>query len=341
MTHALPKTFLAHLPKAQPLYTALYVHTFYEAQATLGKLTISPKALSQTFNVLETDIVSAFQYWQANLLIHLKFGQSLEIEFILEGETADEAQTPAQLPKNVVFLNATKPTYSPMELEMYKNKYGNIAHIFAIAEKALGRLLSANELSTLFGFYDWLRLPVDVIELLLQHCVSSNHRNMNYIEAIALDWSENNINTYELALGQIQNFNKNYRDILKALGQGSRDITTKEKKLIDKWLNDYQLPLEVVLEACDKTVMTISKPSLSYTESIIETWHSNNVRSLSDVAELERQFKSLKAAPTPNTTPAAPKAQVSKFANYSSSNAINYSELEDIEVGLMKNLLNG
>ena len=334
----LQEKFIEEILVANPLHTAVFVYTTQTIKGS--KILVSPSTLAQKFGVSEMEIISAFQYWQAKMFIHLKFGQELEIEFIEQNNEEDTAPQEAA-PQNLVYLktNQPKPTYSPMELEMYKDKYGNIAHLFNTAEKSLGRLLSASELSTIFSFYDWLRLPIDVIELLLEYCAEGNHRNINYIEAIAVDWSENKINNLEIAQNHIQNFNKNYREVLKAVGQGSREATNKEKAYIDKWINQYNLPLDIVLEACDKTIMNVGKPKFSYTDKILETWYQNNVKTLSDIIELENKFKDIKAsAPVVKANTAT---NASKFANYSSSNAVDYSTLEDVEMALMKNLING
>ena len=350
----IPNQLISEIPSTKPLYTAVYLYAL--SQATAGKLAICLADYGNLFNVLETDIVAAFQHWQAKMFLHLKFTNHLEIEFInkvatqptagpvvvatSKAETIDAFQEDNP-PKNLVFLsNTPKPTYSPMELEMYKNKYGNIAHIFNIAEKSLGRLLSANELSTVFSFYDWLRLPIDVIEVLLQYCATNGHRNINYIESVAIDWSENKIITVELAENHIQSYNKNYREVLKALGQSGREATKKERGYIDKWLTDFNLSLDIILEACDKTIMNVGKPQFSYTDKILETWYQNGVSSIADIITLENKFKALKSTAQPQAKPNAPTAK-SKFANYTSSSQIDYNEIENMELALMKNLLKG
>ena len=43
-------------------------------------------------------------------------------------------------------------------------------------------MLSQQDMSLLFSFYDWLGLPMEVIELLLSYCTASGHTGMRYIE---------------------------------------------------------------------------------------------------------------------------------------------------------------
>ena len=339
-------SFIEELPHTKPLYVSVYLYAKHHA--TNGKLALSVTDYSNLFNVLETDIVAAFQHWQAKMFLHLKFAPLLEIEFIEEAPvtvapvTSVPEEAEEETPQNLVFLNTSlKPTYSPMELEMYKNKYGNIAHIFNIAEKSLGRLLSSSELSTIFSFYDWLRLPIDVIEILLQYCASNGHRNINYIESVAIDWSENKITTVEAAQNHIQSYNKNYRAVLKAIGQGNREASTKERKLIDKWMTEYQFTLDIILEACDKTIMSIGTPKLSYTDSILESWFKADVKCIADIIKLDNHFKEANKDKQKEIKPSKQTTQNSKFANYTSSNSIDYSELENVEMKLMKNLFKG
>ena len=74
-----------------------------------------------------------------------------------------------------------------------------IIQILYIAEQYLGKTLSPTESQKLLFFYDGLGLSADLIEYLLEYCVSHNHKSIRYIEKVAIAWAEEGITTVEQA----------------------------------------------------------------------------------------------------------------------------------------------
>ena len=79
--------------------------------------------------------------------------------------------------------------------------------ILAEAESVLGHTLSTQETKTLFGVYDYVGLPTDVLLVLLHHCAEEARRRygpgrvptMKQIEREAYLWGEREIMTLEQA----------------------------------------------------------------------------------------------------------------------------------------------
>ena len=324
-TITLPEGIITNLPQANPMYTVLYIQGLLDAQNNpKAQTTISTKATATKFNILESDVISAWQYWQAKRLVHLTFNDDIVVEFIQEqaNKKEDEVTATLEAPIPTQKIFAAKPLYHPQELEMYKQSHSIIDNLFKTAETAMAKPLNANELSTIYSFYDWLRLPVDVIEALLHYCSENNHRNINYIEKIAIDWSEKGIDTLDKLTDHLQNNNKAYREVLKALGQSSRNITPKEITYIDKWLKDQNHTLEIVLEACDKTIINLGKPSFTYLDKILTTWYEDGVTTIADI------IKQSKPKPLPIKKPA-------KFSNFTSEST-DYDNLENMSINLIR-----
>ena len=76
--------------------------------------------------------------------------------------------------------------------------------------------------------------------------------------------------------------------------------------------------LDLILEACNRTISAIHQPSFEYTDKILENWKTGNVRTLADVERLDSAFEQEKdRRKTPsgqNRTPSA--QQPSKFRNF-------------------------
>lgn len=332
----LPKWFVTdYIAIAQPVYANIYIYCF--ANAYNNRISINPTDLAQKFNILETDIFNSFYYWQDKNLIEIDVDKkgNITVEFMQEPKIAQITNISVLPIKQEVLKTAItkKPMYSPTELELYQNSHKEIGYIFDLGEKALGTLLDAKELGTIFSFYDWLRLPIEVIEELFLYSLEQGYKNLTYIEKIAIDWSNNNIKTKEDARAHLQDYNKDYRAILAALGQKRRDPAKKEIEYMDKWLKVYGLPLEIILEACDKTIINLGKPGFSYTDKILESWHKANVSTIEDIKMLESSFNNKDCKKIEAVT-----TKKSKFASYAQT-PLDYNELERISLDLAKNSL--
>jgi DnaD/phage-associated family protein len=57
-----------------------------------------------------------------------------------------------------------------------------------------------------------------------------------------------------------------------------------------KWLHEWNLPLEVITEACDRCVEQIAKPNFKYVDKILSEWHKKGVTALKDIEAADEAF---------------------------------------------------
>lgn len=184
-----------------------------------------------------------------------------------------------------------RPSYSPSEINASIKSNDEIALLFKMAEEKLERLLSPNDIQVIYSLYDWLELPVEVIIMLLEHCRCLGKRNIRYIEKVAVEWAQNGINTIEKAeehLRQFEKRNKEHRKICEQLGIYGNP-TKRQAEYMDKWLYEWNMPLDVVLLACDQTVNT-RDPNFAYINAILERWHNENVTSVAEAQQAIQRF---------------------------------------------------
>lgn len=300
----LTKAFLEQeLPAAPPLYVSVYLMTL----ACGG----TAAEVAQKLNVTETEVLYAWGYWKG------------------KGYLQEKAEKKEKPQEKIRLLPSQRPEYSPAELAMYlKNQ--EVKQLFASAQQKLGKLLSQQDMSLLFGFHDWLGLPLEVIEILLSYCAENGHLGMRYIEKVALGWAEEGIFTTEQALSYIELRKTGFRSILKAFGQNRLPVAAEETYM-KRWLQEYRLPLEVVKLACERTVLQTGKASFAYAEKILASWRAAGVKTTADVAELDKAFaaKKTQTAQTEKPAPQPPKKQ-NRFINYTQSEW-DFDELERLE----------
>lgn len=168
-------------------------------------------------------------------------------------------------------------------------------YLLFVSGQYLGRNLTRTDIDTLGYFYDELHMGVDLIEYLIEYCVSNNHTSIRYIETVGLAWHAEGITTVEAAKEVSRKYNKDYYAILKALGIYNHSPISAEIQLMDKWMKTYSFTMDVIREACTRTVMQTAKPTLAYADGILTRWYNEHIRTLEDVKnedELHRQKKS-------------------------------------------------
>lgn len=166
-----------------------------------------------------------------------------------------------------------------------------LSQLTYMADTYLGKPLTSTELNTLFYFYDQLHFSVELIEFLIEYCVTNDKRNMRYIESVALSWYQKHITTVEEAKEQIQTHNKNYYSVMRALGINNRSPIPSESELIKKWLQTYNFELPIILEACKRTIQKTHQPSFAYADKILSSWYTAKVQNLDDIRALDEEHQ--------------------------------------------------
>ena len=88
---------------------------------------------------------------------------------------------------------------------------------------------------------------------------------------------------------------KPLRVIMNGLGKNSTP-TVKEAEFITRWLKDYGFTTDIILEACNRTVMATDKHRFEYAERILKSWHGAQVRHKADILALDDAYAKTKAS---------------------------------------------
>ena len=200
------------------------------------------------------------------------------------------------------------PEYSAKDVTQRAQQDPVFTAVLNEAQRKLGRVLSTADIKTLFGIYDYLALPPDVIFMLLTYCIdafaerygSGRLPSMRSIEKEAYSWANKEILTIEQAEELIKSAAERRSDVGKLktlLGIGGRELTATETKYINSWL-DMGTPAELIEVAYDRTVTNTGSLKWNYMNKILQSWHDKGIRTVADIGE--------KDAYKPRTKPDAP-----------------------------------
>ncbi len=279
---------------------------------------VSVSSIADRFNYTEKDIFRALLYWDRHNLISLEFDESNTIVEIYINELATPAPAPEPVPEPAIqepsnVSVAEKKPYSQDRLKEFKSREA-VQQLIFMTEHYMGKTLSASDLNVLLYMYDHLEFPLDLIEYLIEYCVNNNHKSMRYIEKTALGWAEEGIRTVKEAKDNNNRYKKEYFAVLKAFGISGRNPVESDIDYIKRWENEYGFDIDIILEACDRTMKTIAKPSFPYADSILKNWKSRNIHHKSELEELDRTFQKERTNTHINKAPAAPKPN--RFKNF-------------------------
>ena len=155
------------------------------------------------------------------------------------------------------------------------------------AEKALGRVLSSHDLEVLFGIYDHLGLPADVIMLLLHHCIEEYQARsgpgrmptMRYIEKEGWFWAEQEILSLDAAEAHLQLQRRRQEaaaQVKEALQIRGREFTATERKYVESWLA-MGFGAEAIAVAYDRTVSRTGRLAWKYMDTILQSWNQKGL----------------------------------------------------------------
>lgn len=333
------------MPHAPHAYSLIYFYLLRNGYDENFKL--ETKKISEKFQILESDIISAFKFWHERQIIDFsdKNGQIniklLEIKPLENNLIAiDEVKKENNIINQSSFSNnpvieltllensskvGIKPDYDAEEIEYSLQKSKDIRELLKSVETKFGRLLRPTEIYTIYGFTDWLRMPTDLAYFLISYCYEKGKKSLSYMETVAITWFENNIHTLEEAEIFVQ-YNNFYTKVLKQFGIAGRVAADFERNYIDIWLKEYQMPEQLILIACKRAFEATSRGNyiFSYANKIIKSWYEANVKTLQDLEKYDEAYQKSK-----KKKPAAYQKK-SKLNNFDSTE-IDYDELERLE----------
>ncbi len=342
-----------YMPKANGEFVKVYLYLLRATGSGAGIATISE--IADHFSNTEADIIRALNYWASEGILQVQTGADGQIIGInlcslsvsgmqaaqsnIQSAVADNAAqnistTNIRMQDSVVeklkSQTTDKPASSQKEYTLDEikefRKNPDISELFFIIETYLKHTLSSSDTNMVLYWLDELHFSTDLVEYLVEYCITKGHSSLRYMNKVALGWADAGIKTVDQAKDDAAAHSQIYYSVMKALGITGRNLVDSEVSLINKWVGEYGFDIELVKAACSKTISAIQKPSFEYTDSILANWRKKDVHTLKDVEVLDANFaKANKASATGSSqgTNAANGSSKPKSNNPGSKNKFN------------------
>lgn len=275
---AVPAEFIRnHLPQANPTFVKVYLYLLMLASEN-SRAEFSD--IADTLGLLESDLMLAIKYWEGEGVI-FKNGDT----FCFSRESSAEPEKPA----------AEAPAHPhPDKLAQIIENDRGLSDMFSVSQEILGKTISERDMETIYWFYSDLKMPAEVILLLLEYCVSKGKNRMSYIEKVAVSWNEMGLNTPESVALYLQEEEKKtgfLYSIRKIMGIADRSLSHIEEKYLTKWHDEMSMSEEMIALAYEYCIIQTAKLSFPYMDKIITRWNAEGITTVAAAEEDNRRFK--------------------------------------------------
>jgi DnaD/phage-associated family protein len=288
-----------YMTQAVPVFSLIYI---YALRMATEEKTVTNEEIADKFSILESDVIKAWKFWKKMGLVKMTGTKDdVLIEFTavksklvkkekpVEEISAAQAAATVATPVKTTVANE-KPVYNPSQIEEIITANPEITDLLQMAELSLNKVLSSNDVSMIVGFYEWLKLPMDVIAVLLTYC-GKNGKSMRYMEKTAIDWAEREIKNADEAEAHLNYFANEYKEVLQFFGVHNRAANKEEQRLIQKWIKNYGYTMQMIKIACDKTIANTGQVSFAYADKIIENWYKSGIKTAEAVEIADARHK--------------------------------------------------
>lgn len=273
--------------------------------------------IADKFNHTEKDIMRALKYWQQQKLLSLDYDEDNNLIGINLRDLNHKKQDIKLTPKspasdsNIPAATSKKEDSAALSVRPFSEKQedsnqtvtknsksfsvdalrefrsrNETSQLLFITESYIGRPLTPNEIKSIFYFSDVLGFSEDLIDYLVQYCVDRNKKDFKYIEKVAVNWAKEGITTPEQAKQYSMKYNKNIYTIMNRLGKNTAP-TPKEAEYIRRWMTEYGFSDDIILEACERTVLATDSHRFEYAEGILSSWKRQNVQYKADILRMD------------------------------------------------------
>ncbi|MFI3313935.1 MAG: DnaD domain protein, partial [Eubacteriales bacterium] len=189
------------------------------------------------------------------------------------------------------------PRYTEKDLSNEMEKSKEFGYLVGDIQQRFGRILSNEELKILLSFVDYLGLPTAVVSILFAYCLQKSRQKGNtrppsfhIIQKEAYRWAEAGIDTIEEAAGYVQTRTERQNQLAvlaESIHSRPRKWTPGEEKYLLTWL-DLGFGKAEILLAYEKCCMKLGDMKWGYCNSIILSWHEQNLHTLAEINANDR-----------------------------------------------------
>ena len=264
-----------HLPKANATFVKIYIYLLMLAAKKEEK---SFGDIAKELDILESDLVNAVNYWQEKGVLFAD-GEIVVLGRAHSLTEVQEAPEEAQDAQNIAEIISSDE---------------KLADMFMLSQELLGKTITEKDMQTIYWFYSDLKMPVEVILMLIEYCVSKGKNRMSYIEKVAVSWNEMGLNNVETVTNYLKSEEQKtgfLYSIRRLMGIADRSLSQIEEQYLTKWHDEFSMSEEMIALAYEYCIIQTAKLSFPYMDKIITRWNSVGIKTVTEAEADNKKFK--------------------------------------------------
>lgn len=227
--------------------------------------------LSEAFE--REEVVAALGFWRGCGILKTdnKKTQKITAKKGSEGKREEKEET-----KKVIDADEA-PFYTSEDLAKAAESQPDFKTLVSFAEQRLEKVMNQSELARLYSFLDYLKMPLDVVMLVIEDCVSKDKKSLRYITKLLTVFQDDGIDSYDKAEEFFlrRRESQGYENFVRSLfGLGTRKLTKGEEECLELWRDKFHYGEDMLSAAFEKTVGAAKNPSIKYMHKILENWYN-------------------------------------------------------------------
>lgn len=290
--------------------------------------TLTDESVSEELGLHPEDVRDSIEYWaDRGLLVSASdavgMPSSVPASAVPSAVSANDdasvsTHTPETSERPRPVSRATKPEPGYVAKRLKSDK--NLVFLMDEAQRILGKVFSNSDTATLVMLHDTDGLPIEVILMLLEHCVQIDKGNMRYIERTGIQWGSDGITTISLAEERIRRYSESssaWRTVCAVFGLHlSGTPTKKQLEYSDRWVNIWSFSEPMLRLAYERCVDTKGELNLSYINGILKRWNEQSLKNTEDVLKAD-EASAPKAKKAKNTSTSTASYDIDEYESTS------------------------
>lgn len=301
-----------YMPMANGTYVKVYLIGYKYAHDRDFKIEVTNETIAKHLNIPLEDVLRAWDFWQSKGIIE-KIQMDSERSYNYKVKFLNLKQLYI---KNNIKLFTKEEAVKVEKLStgdlIEANKVPEVNNMFNKIDQIMRRQTVPLEKQKILNWITDYNMNPDVIEKAFSYGVERKGiRKISYVEGIIRNWYDDGLTNMEAVMEYFKDKDQKYyiyQKIMKSLGLDKRPVRDDEIEIMDKWIDEYKLSMDLILKACEADKNQV--PSIRYVNGILRSWTQKGIKTVEDIEVLdkpqERQPKDVRSGgikrSRPNTT---------------------------------------
>ncbi|NLW39616.1 MAG: DnaD domain protein [Tissierellia bacterium] len=281
------------MPMANGTYVKVYLLGYKYAYDKDTNIQVDNRTIAKHLDIPLSDVLNAWDFWEKKGIIE-KIHEDKEDKFNYKVKFLNLKQLYIKNNYRPISVGEeiNKKSYTcDVEDLIDANQIPAINKMFNEIDYIIRRPLVPNEKKKILEWiHNYNMNPDIIVKAFFYGIEKKGKRNINYIGGIVRNWYDQGITNIEALQEHFKRTDEKYyryEKIMKYLGYGNRLPSVGEMKVIDKWFEEYNFPMDLVLKGCENSKKT-SNPSINYIDGVLTSWYNKGIRTVDEIEEKDR-----------------------------------------------------